>query len=364
MLSDRDAEFIRELNVEIIEAATQAAALTRQLLEFSRPDSFVPRVIEVTSLVTNLQKMLSRLIPEEIRLTVNLGEELAFVRADPVQIEQVLVNLVVNARDAMPKGGELSISVDRSDLPNAEPAGRRRRRQNTEAHWIQLSVRDTGIGMDTAVSEQVFEPFFTTKSAEHGTALGLATVYGIVKRIGGEIKFESKLGAGTESHVFLPAEESLDITQDERPHTRPKVSGDLSGTETLLVVEDESRILDLLRNNFEALGYRVLEASNGEVAMSIARTADFKVDLLLTDVVMPRMGGPELLEKLRRERPDIKAIFVSGYAKSNSLSRDLPGDTVHVKKPFRLTELSEVVRSVLDDGLQRHDGYNEPDPQG
>ncbi len=339
-----DIETLRELHREVIEASDQATTLTRQLLAFSRRDVVQPKALEVSSLVRNIQNMLSRLIGEDIELVIKHDDELAFVWVDPGHLEQVFLNLAVNARDAMTDGGQLSISIDHVDRSDLEVTS------DIETipgqRFVRLTVRDTGSGMSPSVQEQIFEPFFTTKDVQHGTGLGLATVYGIVQRSGGTIRVQSEEGTGTSFEVILPwVEPAEEATED----TQVEVASSPRGNETILVVEDESRIVELLRSNLESVGYKILEARHGVEAISVARGHDGKIDLLMSDVVMPNMGGVELYERLSERDPSLKVIFMSGYSGfSKSGSTSLPAGAIYLQKPFHFSDLPNLVREVLD----------------
>ena len=334
----------RDLAYEIIQASERAGSLTRQLLAFSRREVVQPRVFDLNSLVSNLDRMLRRLIGEHIQLDVELPDELSFVEADPGLIEQVIVNLSVNARDAMTSGGRLLIQIGRTQLEADDPSWER---EFPPGRYVTLALSDNGSGMAPEVQARIFEPFFTTKEREQGTGLGLATVYGIVQQAGGLIRLTSELGRGTTFTVFLPLREA-------EPEVAAKFDGESlaqpGGNETILLVEDEASILDVLSSNLEASGYKVLRAPNGADAMALIQGHQGELDLLLSDVVMPVMSGPELYSRLRVSHPHIKVIFISGYSNWPGRSGTLlPKGVPYLQKPFRLADLTNTVRLVLDD---------------
>jgi two-component system, cell cycle sensor histidine kinase and response regulator CckA len=327
--------------VEISAAADRAKALTRQLLAFSRRQVLQPRVVDVNEIVGGLTPMLQRLIGEDVELEAAFDPAAGRVLADPTQIEQVVVNLVVNARDAMPTGGKLTISTSFAELDQAYVD--RHPEAITGPHAV-LAVSDTGTGMDAATLTRVFEPFFTTKPAGVGTGLGLSTVYGIVKQSNGTIWAYSEPGRGTTFKVYLPWT-SVDVTATEFPRDETPVP---TGTETILVVEDELPVRDLVFETLSELGYNVLTAKSGEEALAIADERD-DVDLVLTDLVMPQLSGRELATRIRDRRPGIRLLFMSGYA-DEAVSRNgaLEPGAAFVEKPFTSKSLSVAVRRALD----------------
>ncbi|HIC68083.1 MAG TPA: response regulator, partial [Candidatus Latescibacteria bacterium] len=318
----------RELAYEIIQASDRAGSLTRQLLAFSRREVVQPRVFDLNSLVSKLEQMLRRLIGEHIQLDVELTDELSFVEADPGLIEQVIVNLSVNARDAMTSGGRLLIQIGRTQLEADDPSWER---EFPPGRYVTLALSDNGSGMAPEVQARIFEPFFTTKEREQGTGLGLATVYGIVQQAGGLIRLTSELGHGTTFTVFLPLREA-------EPEAATQFYGESlaqsGGNETILLVEDEASILDVLSSNLEASGYKVLRALNGADAMALIQGHQGELDLLVSDVVMPVMSGPELYAQLRVSHPHIKVIFISGYSNWPGRSGTLlPKGVPYLQKP-------------------------------
>ena len=290
----------------IAQAGDRATSLTQQLLAFSRRDVVRPRVVNPNGAVTQVQAMLPRLLGERIRMVVDLDPDVTNVRVDSDQLEQVLMNLAVNARDAMPDGGILRVATTNATL---DAAFVRAHLGAQPGAYVAVSVSDTGQGMDAATAAQVFEPFYTTKARGKGTGLGLATVYGIVKQSGGYIGLETAPGRGSTFTVYLPQ-----VTTAEEPvAAAPPLTGPVRGTETVLVVEDEDELRALLRTGLSALGYTVLTASDGPEALALC-DGDVPVDVLLTDVVMPDMNGRELRERLAHRYPGLTTLFMSGYA--------------------------------------------------
>jgi two-component system, cell cycle sensor histidine kinase and response regulator CckA len=328
---------------EILKAGKRAAMLTRQLLAFSRQQVLDPKVLDLNFAVGDMEKLLRRLIGEDVQLTTVLSQDLGRVKADQGQLEQVLLNLAVNARDAMPQGGKLTIQTE--NMVMDEEFVRRYPYPVQPGPYICLKVTDTGIGMSPETKARAFEPFFTTKEKGKGTGLGLSTVYGVVKQSGGYIEIESTLGVGTTFRIYLPrVDEPLAM---ERPAF--DVAATYEGTETILLAEDESSLRNLTRDTLELCGYRVLAANDGVEALKVSENYKEPIDLVLTDVVMPEMGGRVLVEKLLGQRPDIKVVFMSGYAGQGIGS---PGpiapNSVFLAKPFTRETLSRRIREVLD----------------
>ncbi len=326
---------------QIRRAAERAAALTQQLLAFSRKQVLRPRILDLNGIVSDVQKMLSRVIGEDIELVSRLDPSLARIKADRVQIEQVLMNLAVNARDAMPSGGTLLLETANAELSEAYV---RQHPGFTPGPCVMLSVSDTGHGMDDETIEHIFEPFFTTKELGKGTGMGLATVYGIVTQSGGNISVSSVLGKGTTFRVYLPAETAFPETSVEE-----QVEGIAGGTETILVVEDEPNLREIARAFLEDYGYRVLEAVDVEDALQLANTLGDSIHLLLTDVIMPRMSGRQLAEQVLAVCPGIKVVFMTGYTDDMVIQHKVlePGVAL-LQKPFDKIDLARKVRSVLD----------------
>ena len=328
---------------EIDKAASRAAALTGQLLAFSRKQVLQPRVINLNTVIADMEKMLRRLISENIRLTVAADPALDRVKVDPSRMEQVVMNLVVNAGDAMPNGGSLAIATRNETIraPHAHRHGVIR-----TGNYVVLSVTDTGTGMDERVLEHLFEPFFTTKAPGRGTGLGLATVFGIVQASGGHVLVSSAPGQGTTFEMFLPR---VDAKQETL--AAPVAFTDVPrGTETILLVEDEDAVRVIARRILEKSGYTVIEARHGVAALDVCREHCGSIDLLVTDVVMPEMGGPELAERLAEMCPDMRVLFMSGYADRNLIHGSGPtGPVALIDKPFPPDGLARKVREVLDD---------------
>jgi signal transduction histidine kinase len=328
---------------EIRGAAERAAGLTRQLLAFSRKQVLQPRVVDLNSeVITGLEKMLRRLIGEDIELVTSLDGHLGLVNADPGQLEQVIVNLAVNARDAMPDGGRLVIETANMEL-GAEHAGRH---IGVKAgRYVMLAVTDTGSGMKPETMARMFEPFFTTKEQGKGTGLGLATVYGIVKQSGGDIWVYSEPGHGTSFKIYLPLVEepkSAAVPASTKAH-------DYAGTETILLVEDDETLRLLARRILQSRGYTVLEARDGEQALAICGQPATRIDLVATDAVMPKMNGRVLAERLATLRPRLRVLFMSGYTDDDMLRRGIMDPRMaFLQKPFTPEGLAKKVREVLD----------------
>jgi signal transduction histidine kinase len=324
----------------ILKAADTAAGLTRQLLAFSRRRVMEVRVLSLDRVLAGTERMLRRLIGEDVELTTSIGRDIGCVRADPNQIEQVLLNLVVNARDAMPRGGRIRIEVagavfpDAADMPPPPlPAGR----------YVRLSVRDEGCGMTADVKARIFEPFFTTKPEGVGTGLDLAVVYGIVEQLSGAIVVDTEVSRGTTFHIYLPhtnereAEDTVDA---------PAVAG--RGTETVLLVEDEPQVASLIAGALQTNGYTVLQAAHGAEALDIAQAHATPIHLLLTDVVMPGMNGRELADRVGVLRRDIRTLYMSGYADDAILKHGVETATAQfIPKPFSMNTLTAKIRDVL-----------------
>jgi two-component system cell cycle sensor histidine kinase/response regulator CckA len=327
---------------EIRKAAKRAAELTHQLLAFSRKQVLAPQVLDLNALVRNLDKLLQRLIGEDVALRTVLASELGAVRADPGQLEQVIVNLVVNARDAMPEGGQLTIETANAELDDAY----------AEAHfpaqpgsYVLLAVSDTGKGMDAATRSHIFEPFFTTKEPGKGTGLGLATVYGVVKQSGGYVWVYSEPGRGSSFKIYLPR-----VAEAPKPAgPGPQPTGPLGGSETILLVEDDEMVRVLTRRMLEADGYTVLLASHGEEALGLLAGHRGRVDLLVTDVVMPGMSGRDVANRVATLRPGTKVLYLSGYTDDAIVRHGVlePG-IAFLQKPFTADTLARKVREVLE----------------
>ena len=326
---------------EIRKASERAASLTRQLLAYSRRQMLQPEVLDLNVVVAEMDKMLRRLIGEHIALVAVLAPDLGRVRADPNQIEQVIVNLAVNARDAMPDGGKLTVETANVDLDEAFAQAHL---GSVPGSYALLAVTDTGAGMDATVRAHLFEPFFTTKEVGKGTGLGLATVYGIVKQSGGYISVYSEPGRGSSFKIYLPR---IATPADAPPG--PQKSGPAPGSETVLVVEDEAAVLTLSRRALEAQGYVVLAASDPAAALRVVERHGGMIHLLLTDVVMPGLSGRELADRLTAQRPGIRVLYMSGYPGDAVVQHGtLPSGSAFLQKPFSPDGLARKVRDVLD----------------
>jgi PAS domain S-box-containing protein len=332
---------LRDKVEEIKKAGQRAASLTRQLLAFSRKQVLVPKILDLNVVVSETSKLLLRLLGDDIKLVTKLGPALDHVKADPTQIEQVIMNLAINARDAMPHGGTLLIETTNTELDQQYS-----QRHNIEAQpgkYVLLAVSDTGVGMDKTTEARIFEPFFTTKEVGKGTGLGLATVYGIVKQSGGYISVYSEAGKGTTFKLYMPrVEEMLKEAKAEATFPFPL------GSETILLVEDEDSVRDLSHRLLESMGYRVMGAANGADAMCIAGTCRDPIQLLVTDVVMPGMNGQELAELLVAKRSQMKVLYVSGHSDDVIVNYALlKSGVAFLQKPFTREELAKKVKEVL-----------------
>jgi PAS domain S-box-containing protein len=324
---------------EILRAVDRATNLTRQLLAFGRRQVLQPKVIEVSGYVRDLERMLRRIVGEDVEIVLRLDETGVTAKADPSQLEQVLINLVVNARDAMPTGGRLTIETSNVvirpgqgsvDLPNGL--------------YALLTVADTGMGMSKSVQEHIFEPFFTTKESGQGSGLGLSTVFGIVKQSGGHIFMDSEVGEGTTFRVYFPSTRERPI----RPLTPPPHAAAIRGAETILLVEDEPAVRTFVARALRQQGYQVLDASNGGEALLIAEQHSGTIHLLLTDVIMPRVSGKQLAERLRRMRTDLRILYMSGYAEDIIAPHGVLEDgAAFIEKPLTAEALGRKIREVL-----------------
>jgi two-component system cell cycle sensor histidine kinase/response regulator CckA len=334
--------------VRISEAGERAAKLTRQLLSFSRREIAEPTVVALNRVVDDLGSMLQRVIGENIVLNTNLTPGLWPIKVDPSQLDQVILNLVVNARDAMPQGGMLSIETANVILDRARAAAHL---DAKPGEYVQLTIRDTGVGMDETVKSHLFEPFFTTKEPGQGTGLGLATVFGIVKQSGGHIHVESESGLGTTFEIYLPRSKEGPNPNSVAPHPQAAHADKLArGAETVLVVEDKSDVRKLATEVLKSCGYQVLAAGHGLEALQISELYHEPIDLLITDIVMPKMNGRELAEKLRSRYPRMRVLYMSGYADGVAPeSDDLELEAQFLPKPFTVEALVHKVRSTLDD---------------
>jgi len=339
----RDGDHLRKHIQEIKKAGERAASLTRQLLAFSRRQVLVPQVLDLNSVVSNMQKMLRRMIGEDIDLLTLPAPGLGQVKADPGQVEQVIVNLAVNARDAMPEGGKLTIETANAELDESYTRGHI---DVLPGPYVMLAVSDTGAGMDRETLSHVFEPFFTTKEEGKGTGLGLATVYGIVKQSGGHIVVSSEPGQGTTFKIYLPRIEAA----GELPARGSTVEEMPQGTETILLVEDDAVVCKLVHEMLQSSGYTVLEASGAREALAVGeRYVPRPIHLLLADVVMPEMSGPQLADRLGHVYPKMKVLYMSGYTDAAVMRHGkLNANAAYLQKPFAPEVLARRVREVLD----------------
>jgi PAS domain S-box-containing protein len=328
----------REFAEEIREAGKRAAALTQQLLAFSRRQVLEPRVLDLNAVISNMEKMLRRVIGEDVDLMTSLSPGLWRAKADPAQIEQAILNLVVNARDAMPRGGQLTLETANVELDARFASG-------VPGPHVMLAVSDTGVGMDTEQQARLFEPFYTTKERGKGTGLGLSTTYGVVKQSGGSIWVYSERGQGTTFKIYLPqCEEPLDA-----PHEAPLPAIPLTGTETALLVEDEPEVRRLVEKILGMQGYTVMSAASPAEAIAHSRGHSGAIEILVTDVIMPGMNGRELARVLSTARPSLRVLYMSGYTDAVIAQQGIlePG-TAFLSKPFTPDALARKVREVLD----------------
>ncbi|MGH9523389.1 MAG: response regulator, partial [Terriglobales bacterium] len=335
-----DSEPIGGYVQQIQKAGDRASSVTRQLLAFSRRQVIQPQVLDISAVVANMMKMLRVMIGEDVEVKVVSETGLRRVLADPGQVEQVLLNLAVNARDAMPEGGKLifemtNVDVNREDVPESFTGV-------LPGSFVRLAVTDTGCGMSEEVTDKIFQPFFTTKAVGKGTGLGLAIVFGIVKQCGGFIRVQSAMAKGTTFEIFLP--ETL-----ERPDLQMcavqawKLDRRAQGT--ILLVEDEQALRSMARDALRLQGYSVLEASDGEEGISVFERCEAKVDLIVSDIVMPQLGGLDMVNRIRKTRPDIKVLFMSGY--SDRIDEVTNGNLAFVPKPFTPDQLLKAIREVI-----------------
>ncbi|MGZ4866743.1 MAG: PAS domain S-box protein, partial [Candidatus Angelobacter sp.] len=323
---------------QLLATTKRGAALTRQLLAFSRKDQTAPIVADLNAIVLNMEGLLRRLLFDSIHLNISLSSDPLYVFLDVNQVELAIMNLAVNAQDAMPSGGTLSISTLNEALTVTEPGG-----ETSVTDYAVLEVTDTGHGMTPDIQSHIFEPFFTTKELGKGTGLGLATVYGIVQRAEGQIKISSRPNQGTSFRVYLRQSAVAPGTKNAAPEKLPAPRGH----ETILLAEDEAGIRAMTRAYLEGLGYRVLEAANGTEAVALSKEYRGAIDLVLTDVMMPGVRGDAVVKAIRQDRPEIQAIFISGFAEGTSIDRSLE----ILEKPFEFPDLAHRIRALLD--LQR-----------
>jgi two-component system, cell cycle sensor histidine kinase and response regulator CckA len=334
---------LQEDLLEVKRAGERAAALVHQLLAFSRKQMLEPGLLDLNQILANLEKMLRRILGEDIDLVQTLASDLGVTLADPSQIEQVIMNLVVNARDAMPEGGKLTIETSNVELDEGYAA----RHEGVEpGPYVMLAVTDTGVGMDAETRARIFEPFFTTKEKGKGTGLGLSTVYGIVRQSGGDIHVYSEPGQGTTFKIYLPRMTSPAVTASKTQMAPTR----LTGEETILIVEDEEAVCNLAMRILGAAGYTMLAAANGIDALAKCERYPEKIHLVLTDVVMPGMSGRVFAESLAKVRPGAKVLYMSGYTDDAIAHHGtLDPGTKFIGKPFNAADLVRKVREVLDE---------------
>ena len=333
-----DGDPRRESAEEIRQASRRAAVLTQQLLAFSRRQVLEPKVLDLNAVITNMEKMLRRVIGEDVELTTSLSPGLWRVKADPAQIEQAILNLVVNARDAMPRGGHLTLETGNVELDAQFSSG-------SPGPHVMLAVSDTGVGMDMDQQARLFEPFYTTKERGKGTGLGLSTTYGVVKQSGGSIWVYSERGQGTTFKIYLPpSDEPLDAPVQQAPLATP-----LNGTETALLVEDEPEVRRLVEKILGMWGYSVLSAGSPAEAIALSQKRDGVIEILVTDVIMPGMNGRDLARVLSTARPSLRVLYISGYTDAVIAQQGIlePG-TAFLSKPFTPDALARKIREVLD----------------
>jgi signal transduction histidine kinase/CheY-like chemotaxis protein len=334
-----------KLTTQIDGAADRAVSLTRQLLAFCRMQVLQPKILDLNELVSEMCKLLRRLVPEDIAFNFRAGQSLGRVKADPGQIEQVIMNLVVNAGDAMPGGGTLTVETRNITVSTEEAA---RRAPVSPGQYVLLSVTDNGMGMDAETKARIFEPFFTTKEQGKGTGLGLATVYGIVKQSGGFIWVESEMGGGARFEIYLPRvterSEPVSLENEEIPTSQ--------GLKTVLVAEDEEAVRELTCEFLKSAGYEVLQASNGAEALALAEASKHCIHALVTDLVMPRMRGPELARRLKALQPQIRVIYVSGYLDYQRSENEFLEDALFIQKPFTRSSLVARMAELLTEDAQ------------
>ena len=324
---------------KIRKAGDTASGLTRQLLAFGRKQVLQPKPLDLNQIISNPDGFMPRLIKEDISFSMSLYPGLMSIMADPVQVEQILLNLVINACDSMPNGGKLNIETENVVIEQAQAP----KFGVAPGPFVRLTITDTGTGMDDETRAHIFEPFYTTKAAGKGTGLGLATVYGIIKQSGGYIEVDSKLGRGTSFQIYLPATRLVSSQEWAKPSIVPSADG-----ATILVVEDSEPLRDLIFETLETMGYTALLAQDGHQAIRICMQFTGPIDLLLTDVMMPKMKGPEVMKRVKQMRPDIGVLFMSGYTNDVTVRQGISNaDVSFIQKPFSSTELTHKLREAL-----------------
>lgn len=340
--------------MQIKQNVNRAANLVRQLLAFSRKQVLKPKIVDITDVLSELSNLLRRLLGENVDLEVKHGRDLGKILADPGQIDQVTINLAVNARDAMPQGGKLTIETSNFSVTEdiQIPAGLYSPDQEENfAHgdYILIKVRDTGTGIPPDVLAKVFEPFFSTKEVGAGTGLGLATVYGIVKQTDGYILVRSVENEGTEFQIYLKRHEATEEEIEEHAFVEEELNTDLTGDATILLVEDEVPVRIFAARALSNKGYNILEAENAEEGLKIIAENEGKVDLVITDVIMPGMTGPDMVKEIQKTNPDLKIIFMSGYTEDAFVGTGLENEDLNfLQKPFNLKDLAAIAKKVLN----------------
>jgi two-component system cell cycle sensor histidine kinase/response regulator CckA len=333
----------KEIN-EVHQNALRAAALVSQLLAFSRKQTMQPKTLALGEVIGELAQMLRRLVGEGITLNVEKDADLWAVHADEAQLGNAIINLVVNARDAMPSGGTVTIATHNRKVSSASALGTA---IMPAGEYVEIEVTDTGVGMSKEIQSKIFDPFFTTKPVGQGTGLGLATVYGIVKQTGGFITVDSEVGGGTAFKIYLPRMR-VDAGAPVLEAAAPAAPRDVTGQDTILLVEDEEAVRSFAARALRMRGYHVLEASGGEEALEIVKSGENEIHLLITDVVMPNMDGPTMVRYVKELKPDLAVIFMSGYAEEAFRRNDEKAEDIHfLPKPFGLKQLAAKVKEVL-----------------
>lgn len=332
----------------ILQAGQRAESLTRQLLAFGRKQEFEPEILDINSVITGLDRMLRRLIGEDFTVEMNLGPDIPKIKADPGQIEQILLNLIVNARDAIratnDRGTKKVITVETHKITVAQEYIADHPESRRGLH-VMLAVSDSGCGMDAETKSRIFEPFFTTKEKGKGTGLGLSTVYGIVKQNKGTVSVYSEKGHGTTFKVYWPST----VEKSEPLVVKKAPANTLSGSETILFVEDEDAVRNFACHSLRRWGYSVYEAANGKTALELIKNGDLHIDLLITDLIMPEMDGMELGEKIGEMFPTVDILYASGYTSDHLMNTDKLHEGVHfIRKPFSVQALAKKVREILD----------------
>jgi two-component system cell cycle sensor histidine kinase/response regulator CckA len=333
----------KEIN-EVHQNALRAAALVSQLLAFSRKQTMQPKLLALNDVIGELAQMLRRRVGEGINLNVERETDLWNVHADEAQLGNAIINLVVNARDAMPGGGTVTIRTANESVSQASALGTA---VMPAGDYVRIEVTDTGIGMSKEIQSKIFDPFFTTKPVGQGTGLGLATVYGIVKQSGGFITVDSEVGKGTRFNIYLPRRK-VEAGEAAPAEAAPSIARDVTGQDTILLVEDEEAVRSFAARALRMRGYNVLEAGGGEEALEIVKAGQAKIDLVITDVVMPNMDGPTMVRHVKELKPNLAVIFMSGYAEEAFRRNDQNSEDIHfLPKPFGLKQLAAKVKEVL-----------------